>query len=60
MNFKFNAPPMSQAAVLYSGMAAVLFESAAERYRATAKHPVDRIQMIPLTRLVQQIPDLRK
>ncbi len=56
----FRAPPMSQAAVLYSGMAAVLFESAAELYRDTAKHPVDRIQMIPLTLLVQQLTDLRK
>ncbi|MBI9102671.1 MAG: hypothetical protein JEY99_09660 [Spirochaetales bacterium] len=41
-------PPMSEALVFYEDSLAVLFESAASKYRATAKFPVDRIQLFPL------------
>jgi hypothetical protein len=41
-------PPMSEAVVLYENNIAVLFESAADKYRDTALFPLDRIQFFPI------------
>jgi len=42
-------PPMSEALVEYKNSIAVLFESAAFKYRSTAAFPVDRIQFLPFS-----------
>jgi hypothetical protein len=41
-------PPMSEAVVLYENNIAVLFESAADKYRDTALFPLDCIQFLPI------------
>jgi len=41
-------PPMSEAVVLYGDTLAILFESAARKYRDTALYPLDKLQFIPL------------
>jgi len=49
---QMTAPPMSEAAVVYKEKIAVLFESAASKYRSTASYPVDRIQYINIDSIV--------
>lgn len=46
-------PPMSEAVVYSKGQVAVLFESAASKYRATADFPLDRIQYLPVAGLAE-------
>lgn len=41
-------PPMSEAILWNNKGIAILFESAADKYRATASFPLDRIQYLPL------------
>ena len=41
-------PPMSEGVVNYHDSAAVLFESASDKYRGTARFPEDRIQILTL------------
>ncbi len=45
-------PPMSEGVVNHHGSVAVLFESASDKYRDTARFPEDRIQIVTL-------PDVR-
>ncbi len=45
---EINMPPMSEAIVEYKDNVAVLFESAASKYRSTAGYPIDRIQFLDL------------
>jgi len=45
---KIIVPPMTEAVTIYKNTIAVLFESAALKYRRTASFPVDRIQFLPL------------
>ena len=40
------APPMTEGIVDYKGSAAVLFESGSDKYRASAKNPQDRIDIL--------------
>jgi len=44
-------PPMSEALVLYGNRLAILFESAASKYRDTALYPLDKLQFLPLDAL---------
>ncbi len=51
------APPMTEGITLFSGELALLFESAADKYRRTARYPQDRIHIISpelLTKRPQQ------
>jgi len=45
---KITVPPMSEAVVFYKDSIAVVFESAASKYRRTASFPIDRIQFLTL------------
>ncbi len=47
-------PPMSEAVVLYGNNIAVLFESAADKYRDTALFPLDRIQIFPVKSFITE------
>ena len=40
------APPMTEGITLFSGEFALLFESAADKYRRTARYPQDRLHII--------------
>ncbi len=40
------APPMTEGITVFSGKLALLFESAADKYRRTARYPQDRIHII--------------
>lgn len=44
-------PPLSEGLALYDGYVAIVFESAAEPYRATAKHVMDRLYLVELESL---------
>ncbi len=41
-----SAPPMTEGISVFSGTLALLFESAADKYRRTARYPQDRIHLI--------------
>ncbi|MCD6398284.1 MAG: hypothetical protein J7L71_12175 [Spirochaetaceae bacterium] len=43
------APPMTEGIVDYMGSAAVLFESGSDKYRASAKNPQDRIDILNIS-----------
>jgi len=43
---KITAPPMTEGLADYMGLAAVLFESGSDKYRASAKNPQDRIGIL--------------
>jgi len=53
---EITVPPMSEAVVLYKNDIAVLFESAADKYRDTALFPLDRIQFLPVETFITGNP----
>jgi hypothetical protein len=50
------APPMTEGIVMVEGALAVLFESAADKYRRTSRFPQDRIHFLDTEKLISSIP----
>lgn len=50
---EITAPPMSEGICLVEGFIAVLYESASDKYRDTARSPQSRIHFLPVDRLRQ-------
>ncbi|MFO7971358.1 MAG: hypothetical protein R6U40_06385 [Desulfobacterales bacterium] len=50
------APPMTEGIVMVEGALAVLFESAADKYRRTSRFPQDRIHFLDIEKLIYSLP----